>query len=502
MKKKLLYNTALLTGAALIMRSIGISYQVWLVGRIGAAGIGLFQLVMSVSGMAVTFAISGIRYACTRLISEEAGLGMWGGVGQVMGRCISYSCFFGISCAAIMFFGAGPIGFLWIGDARTVLSLRLYAFSLPFISLSSVFAGYFTAMGRVYKTAAVNILEQVLRIGLVAFFLELVPAGELESSCAAVVLAGTIAELFSFCLTVSLYLLDRRRHAMSGESSPRLTPRMLAVALPLALSAYTRTSLSTLEHLLVPRGLKAAGLSSDSALAGYGVIQGMVFPIIWFPSSFLLALAEMLVPDMTEAQMSGRHDYISLTANSLIAKCLAFSVGAAGTLYAFAGPLGDAVYKSAEAGRYIEVFALLAPVIYLDMVADGMLKGLGQQMHSMAYNIADSLISVILVYTLIPRYALTAYIMIICFTECFNFFMSITRLRKVAALELELRDLLLPLISAAASASLARLILSGLNFDPAASVPSVLSAVALSLLLYAAFLTTLDSTFRPAPKKC
>ena len=47
MRKRLIVNTFLLTGASLLMRCIGMAFQAWLAGRIGAAGIGLYQLVMS-----------------------------------------------------------------------------------------------------------------------------------------------------------------------------------------------------------------------------------------------------------------------------------------------------------------------------------------------------------------------------------------------------------------------------------------------------------------------
>ena len=72
-KTRLIYNTALLTGSSLLMSCIGMAFQVWLVGRIGSAGIGLYQLVMSVTNLMATFAISGIRFAATRLVSEEIG---------------------------------------------------------------------------------------------------------------------------------------------------------------------------------------------------------------------------------------------------------------------------------------------------------------------------------------------------------------------------------------------------------------------------------------------
>ena len=71
--KKLVYNTFLLTATSLLMSCIGMAFQVWLVGRIGSAGIGLYQLTLSVTNLMATFAISGIRFAATRLISEELG---------------------------------------------------------------------------------------------------------------------------------------------------------------------------------------------------------------------------------------------------------------------------------------------------------------------------------------------------------------------------------------------------------------------------------------------
>lgn len=479
----LVRNTALLTASALLMRIIGLAYQVWLAGRIGAAGIGLFQLVMSVSLLCTTFAISGIRFAATRLISEEIGFGHGRGIDPAMGRCFCYSLFFGCSAMIILLLCAEPVGFLWIRDARTVLPLRLLSLSLPFVSLSSVMAGYFTACGRVYKSAFVQVSEQLVRIALVAFFLYNAPAGDLELSCAAVVAGGSCAELFSFLLMLAVYLHDRRRHREAGGRTAHLTGRMFSIALPLALSAYARTSLSTAEHLLVPGGLRASGMSADAALAGYGVIQGMVFPIITFPSCLLLALAELLVPELTSAQVAGKAEQISHTVSRLLEKCLMFSLGAAAVLFTYSDCLGRAVYGSDQAGDYIRIFALLAPVIYMDMVTDGCLKGLGQHMRSMLYNICDAVISVVLVYFLLPRWALTGYICIICFTECFNFVLSIFRLKKITRLRINAGRVMLSLLCSVGAAQGVRLFftLAGLSAD---TVPGLLSALVPGIGLY------------------
>lgn len=430
-KKKFVANTAILTGSSLFMRCIGMAYQVWLVNRIGSAGIGLFSLVMSVSTLAATFAISGIRYATIRLVSEEQGAGNHGGTGMAMRRCLGYSAAFSAAAFLLLYVFAERIGFLWVGDARTVMPLRFLAAGMPLVSLASVFTGYFVACGRIFKTAVVQIAEQLLRIALVAIFLSLVPDGDIELSCTAVVAGGVAADLFSLVLLALLYIADRRRYRRPGGNSEKLTSHMFSIAIPLAVSAYARTALNTMQQLLVPKGLKAAGYSADRALSGYGVIQGMVFPVITFPSCFLLALAEMLVPELTAAQVTGRSEYIRTLTMRLINKCLIFSLICAAVIFIFSDDLSLLIYKSAEAGEYIRIFSFMIPVMYMDMVVDGCLKGLGQMMYSMAINVAESFLGIIFVYFLLPRFALSGYIFTLYFVECFNFFFSMRKLLKI-----------------------------------------------------------------------
>ena len=95
MKGNFLYNTVILTVSDLLMRCIGMAFQVWLAGRIGSAGIGLFQLILSVGSFTMTLAISGIRFGTTRLVSEELGRGSTRGAVAVISRCVVHALVFG-----------------------------------------------------------------------------------------------------------------------------------------------------------------------------------------------------------------------------------------------------------------------------------------------------------------------------------------------------------------------------------------------------------------------
>lgn len=94
------------------------------------------------------------------------------------------------------------------------------------------------------------------------------------------------------------------------------------------------------------------------------------------------------------------------------------------------------IYSSPEAGDYLRLLAPLIPIMYTDMVADGCLKGLGQQLWCMGINLLDALLGVLLVWQVLPVFALKGYICIIYFNECLNFALSIMRLRKVTKIRL------------------------------------------------------------------
>ena len=429
-RRDLARNTALLTGSSLLMSAVGMLFRAWLAGRLGPVGLGLWQLTLSVSGLAATFAISGIRFASTRLVAEELGREGAGDVRAAMRRCLAYGSVVGMAALLILLLLAEPVGVLAIEDARTVPSLRLAALSLPCIALSSSLSGYFTACGRIWRPTLIHLLEQLVGAGLVWLSLRFVPSGDLARSAAAVTLGHTAADFFSLLLMLLAYRLDSRRYFGRGGGGEALTARMLHIALPLALSAYARSAMSTLRHLLVPRGLRAAGFSADGALAGYGVVQGMALPLLFFPACLLGAIAELIVPGLTEAQVRNETEAIRRTVRKLKKESLLYSFAVGLFLFLCAEPLSFVVYKSSQAGRYIRILAPLVPIAYTDMAVDGCLKGLGQQLWSMGINVLDALLGLLLVWQLLPRYALAGYIALVYLTEGFNFVCSALRLRR------------------------------------------------------------------------
>ena len=107
------------------------------------------------------------------------------------------------------------------------------------------------------------------------------------------------------------------------------------------------------------------------------------------------------------------------------------------------------------------LFAPLIPVMYLDTAADAVLKGLDEQVYCMKINILDAAFSLLMVFFFVPRMGAAGYVLTVFLSECFNTLLSILRLCRRIDLSLPLlSSLILPALSALASAGLAKTVLA------------------------------------------
>ena len=402
-KQQYFYNALLLTAVTLLMRTVSVSFNVYVSGKVGAEAMGLLSLVSGVYGFAVTLATSGIHLATVRTVAERLKLTGGKENKKCLLACLSYAAFFGTIAGVLLLLLARPIGLFILKDPRTVRALTMLSFTLLPIAVSTVFNGYFNAVRRAYKNAIAQVTEQAVKITLTGYLLILVAPKTVEGSILAILLGGAVAETLTLILNLLLYLLDKRHFRHIKQEKNGIKINVASVALPVAISAYMRSGLLTIEHILIPRGIQRFGSGNSAALASYGALQGMALPVILYPAAILSSFSALLIPEITEQHATGNTREIRYIAGRAYQTSLLFSIGTAAIMLFLSGELGEVLYGSAEVGRFIKLLAPLIPIMYIDTATDSLLKGLGEQVYSMNVNIVDALISVILVWTSPPK---------------------------------------------------------------------------------------------------
>ncbi len=426
---------------------MGMWFRIYMSDKIGAEGIGLYQLVLTIYFFFVTITTSGMNLTVTRLVTDSIARNEFAKAKYITVRCLLISIAISVLCGIILFGASDFIGNNFLKDGRTVLSLKILAPSLPFMAFSACLRGYFYAKRKILQTSGEQLLEQIIEIGVFIFIFHFFAPKGLMYACCAVVIGTTCAEFISFFYSLTLYLKDLRKTPCKSEKVPHLAREIAPIAIPVTGSSCLRSGLSAVENVLIPLGLKKHGSDYTKALSQYGLISGMAMPVLVFPSVFIMPFATLIIPEMSQANAEKRINGIRYMSEKMFRLTLIYSLPVMIIFMFFADKFGLALYNSNEAGVYISLLAPVVPLMYLDSMVDGMLKGLNQQVSYLTYNIIDSIIRVILTYTLLPKFGIVGIIVVIMISELLNTTLSIARLLKITNLKIMVFDWIIrPLI--------------------------------------------------------
>ncbi len=430
------------TGAAL--RAVGMAYRVFISGKLGEEGMGLFQLILSVYMLGSAFAVAGVSMAVTRLVSNQTVTGGKQGVQKIIRFSLAWSMGIGMAVAAVMYVGAPVIAVRFIKDPAAAAGIRLLAAGLPFMSASACFNGYFLGVARVGPSCLAQIAEQTVRISSVALFI-----GRSSNPLNVVFFGNVISEAASAGFLLLFYLADVARLQSGGSDTKNIYARFLPIQLPIAAGKYISSTLHTAENLLVPIELSKFTSRSD-ALRDFGSLKGMALPLIMFPSSFLSSLAGLLVPEMTTAAALGRQDKIKALTRRTLKVTFIFSIFMGGVFFRFAHPVAMMIYHSESVASILKSLAPVIPFMYLDCVTDSLLKGTGEQLASLRYSTGDSLLRITLVFLLLSRMGLSGFLLIMIISNASVALLGLRRLiQKTGCKAPWLQGVLLPLAATA-----------------------------------------------------
>lgn len=442
--KVFLCNAIILCITSISLRLIGIVFNAYLIRKVGASGMGLYQLVISTYMLFVMICYAGFNMATMRLVAEELSKENNAGIRSVVKKTLRYSIISGCFAFLLLYICADSIGNIWLGDARAAVPLRMLAVVLPFIAMSSTLKGYFTAVRRVYKVSAVEMAEQLFRMALAVYLINRMEPLGVEQAFMAIALSDIIAEILSFTLLYVLFLFDRKRYNTDKNKSDTKSSRILNISLPVTFNSCLRSGINSLNKIMVPSSLERYGFSREESLGKYGIINSMILPILQLPETFLMSFASLLVPEFADFYQKKDEYSIKKVMDIIFRVVFMFSIGIIGVFSLFSKEICTMVYADGSLGIYLAVLAPLSLFLYLDLVVDSILTGLHQQVNSMFYNLVESILTTILTILLVPRYGIAGYLIVMFAGKIVNVWLSVVRLSRITGFSVRLPDWLYP----------------------------------------------------------
>lgn len=377
--KVFILNTIILLLSSVILQIINMFFSIYISNTIGEEAVGVFTLVMSVYMFGITLASAGINISATRVVSEELASNNELGAKKAAQRCVLFSLLFGLSASVIFFVSADFIIIHCLHNKISKNVIYLICIALPFISMSSAVNGYFTAVRRVYKNALAKFFEEFVKILFTAILLKSLMPDDINYACYALILADVISEVTSFAQLYFLYVRDKK--GSLSESRYRdldsYNKRILRITIPVALTSYLRSGLSTIKQLIIPSSLQKSGMNSSNSLIAYGIVNGMAMPVIMFPVILVTSFSGLLIPEFSRFHTQGKNKKIRSLSILILSCTLIFSVLVAIAIFMLSDEISTIIYHKSEIAKYIRILSPLIIIMYLDIVIDRNFKRIG-----------------------------------------------------------------------------------------------------------------------------
>lgn len=405
LKSTLAKGTIVLTAAGLITRVLGFFYRIWLSDHLGSELLGIYQMIFPISGVCYTIYASGIQTAISKVTAERRASV------SVFFHGLSISLFLSLLLSFLLYEGAPFLAARFLFEERTITPLRILSFMFPFSAVSACCNGYYYGKSNSRFPAISQLSEQILRIAcayLIVFTLH-----SISFSCELAVLVLVIGEAVSAFISICSLLITEcrgKRNAMRTSSfSKEGYQSILVLALPLGFHRLIINLLHSFEATLVPFTLQQSGMAKSAAISTYGILNGMAFPFIYFPTALTSSLAVLLLPVVSKAKKEENFSYLRKVIRlSLFFSCF---LGAFCTVFFLltGDMLGNLVFHEPIAGSYLKILAWLCPFLYVSSTLSSILNGLGKVYQTFCISVISLAIKIAILILFVPSYGMVAY---------------------------------------------------------------------------------------------
>lgn len=383
-KNTFLRGAMILTAAGIVVKILGGVNRILLSRLLGGEGIGLYQMAYPLYILFLSVAGAGIPIAVSIMIAEQTAKGNYSGAQRVFHVTLAFMTAVAVLCGLAMAAGAGLlIEWGWVRDDRAYLPLLVLAPALTISVITCCFRGYFQGLQLMEPTAISQMADQFIRVCtmlcLAWFFL---PYG-LERAAAGATFGAVPGALAGLAVIGWIYYRHRRRPvpADGGSFVPwpsgRIIKRLLVLSVPVALANMLLPAVASIDLLIVPQRLEAAGYNVHEATALFGYLSGMANGLVQLPAILTMALATGLVPAVSAAFSQGRFDIILARTNTAMRISNVITLPACMGLAVLAFPISQMLYATPMAGPAIRVLSISVFLIGLQQVTSGLLQGMG-----------------------------------------------------------------------------------------------------------------------------
>lgn len=394
MKQNIYRSAAMVTVFSTIEKALSFFYRIILSRILGAEGLGIYQICLSVFAVFLTAASSGIPVTVSRLIAKSGAVNDERGKHSAVTAGVVATLIFTIPMAIILVFGRNALGFLFSDDR----CIDIFLILVPGLILTSIYAvmrGSYWGNKQFLPYSIIELLEDGVMVVLGCILVYGVADPVLGAQRAT--LAVLISYIFSFIVSLFWYF---RKGGRFVNPKKQLKP-LFSASLPITAMRTSTSVLNSAVAILLPVLLmNAYGLTNSEAISLYGVAIGMSVPILFIPSSLIGSISVVVAPELSENFYKKKNDVVKRDVEKSVKASIFIATMLVPVLFSLGDEIGSLLYSNELSGEIIQNCSFILFPMCVAMITTTVLNSMNCEKRTLVYFIIGAVLMLVSILTL------------------------------------------------------------------------------------------------------
>ncbi|MBD5584900.1 MAG: oligosaccharide flippase family protein [Clostridia bacterium] len=379
MKNNIYRSAAQVTAFSTVEKALSFVYRIILTRIIGAEGIGIYQICLTVFAVFLTVASSGVPVTVSRLMAKSNAKNDLNGKHSAVTAGVVCTLAITVPIALILFIGRNAFGFLF-SDERCV---QIFIILLPGLVITSVYAvirGSFWGNKQFLPYSVIELLEDALMVGAGIWLIWGV-TDPLEGARNATI-AVLISYVFSFVASLFWYF---KKGGKFVNPKKQLKPLISSAAPITAMRTATSLLNSTVSVLMPALLISACGYGNSEALATYGVVMGMAVPLLFAPSALIGSIAVVVAPELSENYYRKREKAVRYDVEKTVKASMFIATVLIPILFVLGNAVSVFLFDNEFCGELVQRCSFIVLPLCVAMITNTVLNSMNCEKRTLLY---------------------------------------------------------------------------------------------------------------------
>jgi stage V sporulation protein B len=390
---KFIKSTIILIIGGFITKILGMIIKIVITRMIKSSGYGLYALIMPTMMLLISLSQLGLPTALNVLIAKNKN------TKKLITASLIISLSLDLIIALFLLLESKYISTNLLKEPRVYLGLLGISLILPFISISNILRSYYFAKERMLPHVITNILEDIVKLGLILLFLPYFLSKGISQAIFFIVITNIFSELTSI---IGFIILLPKFTCKKKDIKPNkgIIKSLLNIALPTTGSRIVGSIGFFLEPIIITSILYKIGYTNNYIVTEYGIINGYVLPLILLPSFFTAALSQALIPNESKNYSKNKYNLVERKIKQAIIASLIIGIPCTIIFTIIPEVPLKLIYNTNEGVNYIKFLAPICLLHYIQSPISSSLQAMNQAKTSFRGTVYGTIIRTLLLFIL------------------------------------------------------------------------------------------------------